>query len=252
MSSDDASLKKMSGHVRESDFAQLVGGSVYDGPPTDKTDVIDGQGGSHSIKGGQWWQIFLYSRSRFENNTGFIDLGNVASLMIRCIDSLPEDWEAYKMNKEPAKHRLQEPMRLLKAELVKPDIRPAFYEKAIFNGKEVDYWSLRPLYIHQDKETEFHIFAREDVVRVLSDELDIQNSRARGRGQTDAQKVIFRLNKNVGEIELRTDRLEKYRLAKMRLHGPSILDLLTHIIPGERQITDELIAHGNAIQTFRI
>ena len=254
MDPDDARFKKMTGHVRESDFAELIGGTVYNGSHIDKTDVTDAQGYGHSIKGGTWWQIFLYSRNRLETNTEFQNLGNVGNLMIRCIDALPEDWDLYQEEYEKflAKRRLQEPMRLLMSEIRKPHIKPAFFEKAIFNGEEVDYLTVRPLYIPKDKETEFHIFAKKDVVDILSSNLDVQNSKARSRTQTDDQKVIFRLEKNVGEVELRTDRREKHRLTKFRLNSQSIFQLLTDNLPERNELTDEIICYGDAIRTFRL
>ena len=45
-------------------------------------------------------------------------------------------------------------------------------------------------------------------------------------GRLGAQKVIFRYrNRNVGEIEIRTDR-QNYKRAKWRFHAPYILGLL--------------------------
>ena len=82
MTSEQASLKKISGHVNEYDFAELIGGEVNLGAPTDKKDVIDRQHRSHSVKGGTWWQIFLYARSRLLHNTIFRGIGNLADFMI--------------------------------------------------------------------------------------------------------------------------------------------------------------------------
>ncbi len=42
--------------------------------------------------------------------------------MIQCIDAFPENFSDYKMDKQSAKYRLQEPMRLLKEEIEKPEI----------------------------------------------------------------------------------------------------------------------------------
>lgn len=74
----------------------------------------------------------------------------------------------------------------------------------------------------------FHLFSAQDVVSLLSTKLQIENSRARGRGQMDAQKVIFRYDdRNVGEIEIRTDSKVHYKQAKWRFNSASILTLLT-------------------------
>ena len=52
------------------------------GGNTEKTDVLDSEGRSYSVKGSKFWQVFLYSRYRLVNNTEFHDMGNIANLMI--------------------------------------------------------------------------------------------------------------------------------------------------------------------------
>ena len=251
MSSKAASYKKRSGHVNEQHFAYLIDGDVV-GDRTDKTDVIDQESNTYTVKGGEWWQIFLYGRDRFVTNTEFREIGNVANLLIECIDAFPEDRSDYLESKTYFKERLQEPMRQLKDEICKPTIFLQLLSKAIFNGDEVNYLSILPKELSSQSvlsdQKHFHLFSAEDVVNLLSTKLGVENSRARGRGQMDAQKVIFRYrNRNVGEIEIRTDSDIHYRQAKWRFNSPAILSLLRTNLPVTYVEDRQVSVYGSAI-----
>ena len=259
MSTAVASRKKTTGHKNERSFAALIGGDVERLPHTGKTDVRDKHGSTYSVKGGTWWQIFLYRRSRFETNTFFTGdtIGRVPELMVACIDAFPEGYGVYRADRERYKLRLQAPMRRLRDELVKPRLLRAFLEKALFNGGEVDYFVILPkeLTNEPDARKKFHVFARADVIRVLGNALEVTNSRAQsGRAdQFDAQKVLFRYHrKNCGEFEIRTDSDRHYREAKFRVNGPTILRILTHAMKSQVKIGDQIIAYGNAAEAFNI
>ena len=255
MSPEDASLKKIAGHVNEYDFADIIGGEVNLGSQLDKKDVLDPQHRSHSVKGGSWWQIFLYSRNRLETNTILQGIGNIAPVMIRCLDSFPEKFQDYDNDKITAKTALQAPMRELCLELQKPNIMPAFISKAMFNGGEVNYLSVLPIHIPTESEKEikiFHVFDQTDVVSVLSADLQIANSRARNRNEMDDQKVILRFaERNVGEIEVRSDK-SNYRRMKLRLNSSRMYSLLTSRIDPRELKSPKVFAYGNATRTFNI
>ncbi len=256
MTSEQASLKKISGHVNEYDFAEIIGGEVNLGSPTDKKDVIDQQHRFHSVKGGTWWQIFLYSRSRLLTNTIFQGLGNIANIMIQCIDAFPENRNDYLKDKQLSKTRLQQPMHLLKQEIEKPNIFPALLEKSLFNGGEVNYLSILPNNLPNTlplAKKHFHIFSQKDVVTLLSTHLEIKNSKARNSQQMDNQKVIFRFNnKNLGEIEIRTDSERHYREIKWRLNSPAIFGILTSNLKSKTLANQQISIYGSARTTFSI
>lgn len=246
-----ASYKKRTGHVNEQHFAYLIGGDVV-GDRTDKTDVIDKAYNTYSVKGGEWWQIFLYGRDRFVTNTEFREIGNVANLLMDCIDAFPVDRSDYLTDKVYFKKRLQDPMRRLKDEIRKQGIFPQLLSKAIFNGDEVGFLSILSKDLSRQDvpldQKHFHLFSAEDVVRLLSTKLQIENSRARGRGQMDAQKVIFRYsNRNVWEIEIRTDSNVHYKQAKWRFNSPSILNLLRTNLPVIYVEDRQVSVYGSAI-----
>ena len=227
MSSRQASYKKRRGRINERHFVELIGGDVVSG--VEKTDVIDPQYNTYSVKSGEWWQIFLYGRERFVTNTEFQGIGNVANLIIRCIDVFPESQKDYKADKITVKKRLQPAMRDLCAEILKPTIFSQLLSKGIFNGDEVDYLSVLPKSLSDTvlSQKHFHVFAAEDVVSLLSTHLKVENTKAQNRNQMDALKVGFRYNnRRVGEIEIRTDRPEKYKLVMWRLNSPAMLGLL--------------------------
>ena len=142
MTSKHASIVKISGHVNEGHFAKLINGQVNPGTHTDKRDVIDSFGRSHSVKAGTWWQIFLYGKQRLENDNLLKGIGNLAEILVNCIDAYPLDYYAYKTNKVEARLNLQPHMRELNAELSKENIMKAFLEKALFDGGNAEFLSI--------------------------------------------------------------------------------------------------------------
>lgn len=250
-----ASRKKVTGHKNERTFAALIGGDVGRLPHTGKTDVRDRRGRTYSVKGGTWWQIFLYRRSRFETNTVFQGrtIGRVPELMVACIDAFPEERSSYLANRDRYKLRLQVPMRRLRDELSKPRFLRAFLNKALFNGGEVDYFVILPKELTNvsDARKKFHVFAREDVVRALADVMEITNSVARRSGEFDAQKVLFRYQeKNFGEFEIRTDSNQHYREAKFRVNGPTVLRILKRSVKPAQKTNGQIIVYGSASKLF--
>ena len=216
MTSERASLKKIGGHLREHEFAALISGEVSADSGQEKKDVIDQQHKWHSVKGGTYWQIFLYRRSRLVSNTILQAIGGVSEALIACIDALPDDRAEYKRNPLPYKLAIQAPMLRLAETLNDDRVRAAFYEKALFNGGEVQYLSVI------DFDEIWHVFPSRFVVNYLSN-LVISNSKAFCAGQFDAQKVLIKDGVNIGEIELRTDSDQHYREAKFRINGKKLL-----------------------------
>ncbi len=252
MSSETASLKKIGGHITEHDFAEIIGGEVNLGNQQAKKDVIDKSHRTHSVKGGSYWQIFLYRRSHWENNTVFRGLGDISKIMIECLDCFPDNRDDYEKDKKKYKKLLQEPMRKLLKELSKEKILPAFLSKAIFNDGEVDY-----LTIKRD-DGSFHVFAKEDVLPVLIKSFRLQNSIARNSKQHSDQKVVLRLERgdgkivNAGEIEVRNDSDTHYREMKCRFTSRLIYELLTNKITYKQIKHAKVTAYGRAIKTFNI
>ena len=256
MTTEHAREVKVSGHRNEDDFASLIGGEVNLGSHTDKKDVIDRQHRSHSVKAGTWWQIFLYGRERLRTNTIFQGLGQVANIMVDCIDAYPADRDDYVSDPIAAKERLQPHMRRLLAELQQPNIFRAFLDKALFDGGNADYLSIFLGRANTDiEEKVFHIFHKDEVVNALAADVELRNSKARNRNQMDDQKVTFRSrlhNKVIGEIEDRHDSRGHYKQMKFRLNARSVFDILEHHIEGARQLDSQVIAYGRAARLFRL
>ena len=258
MTSEHARQVKQAGHRNEHDFASLIGGEVNLGARTDKKDVIDAQHRSHSVKAGTWWQVFLYSRERLKTNTIFQGLGkgNLAEIMISCLDCYPEDRKDYLSNKTDVRLRLQKQMRNLLAELDEPRTFRAFLDKALFDGGNADYLSIFPGPARKNKkEKTFHIFHKDDVVKAISSNLTLRNSKARNANQMDDQKVIFWSmfhRRNMGEIEDRHDSPRHYREMKCRLNAKDVFEILTHEITKTSRKSGQVIAYGKATRTFGI
>ena len=255
MTSDQASEVKIAGHLNEHDFAELIGGEVNLGAHTDKKDVIDRQHRSHSVKAGVWWQIFLYSRERLKTNTIFQGIGNVADIMVDCIDAYPPKFQDYKAEKLQAKTRLQPQMQRLLAELQQPKIFNAFLNKALFDGGNADYLSLFPGKARIDKSKKiFHVFHKDEVVAILASDVTLRNSKARNAREMDDQKVTFMSvlhGKNIGEIEDRHDSPAHYREMKFRLHAESVFKILKNNIKEKKRARPQVYTYGKAVRLFR-
>jgi len=255
MSSNQASEVKIAGHVNEYDFAKLIGGQVDTTSPTQKKDVMDYHNRSYSVKGGTWWQIFLYGRDRFVTNTIFQEMGNVADIMIACIDAFPPDYNDYKSNKIEAKKRLQPHMRALLVELQKPEIFRTFLEKALFDIGNVEYLSvfLGAAKLDANKKI-FHVFHKDDVIAALMSDITLRNSKARNNTQMSDLKVTFLSNlhrRNIGEIEDRHDSAIHYRQMKFRLNAKDVCEVLANYIKQRHQALPQVITYGKAVNLFR-
>uniref|UniRef100_A0A7V5XFS7 Uncharacterized protein n=1 Tax=Thermodesulfobacterium geofontis TaxID=1295609 RepID=A0A7V5XFS7_9BACT len=222
MTSEKASKIKKRGHENAREFAERLGlGKEFKSDLTAKKDVIDTFGHSYSVKSGEKkWQIFLYGETRFKHNTEF-GATEFSKLFLECIYAFPERREEYLKNKNTYKSQLQEPMRKL-CELLQDKNKLRFLlNKSIFNSGEVDFLVVK-------EKNSFHVFWRDDVVEVLSENLEVVNSKKRQREQFDDQKVVFKyLGKTIGEIEMRNDSDVHYREVKFWLSKGKTLELLT-------------------------
>ena len=225
------------------------------GSPTKKADVLDGQGRTHSVKAGIWSQIFLYRRDRLITDTFLLGIGDLADTMVACLDAFPHTREGYLADKNMAKLKLQEPMRRLQVELSEPNRLSAFLEWAIFDGGNVDYFSITPGPANRSRDTKiFHIFDKGDVVSALADDIEVRNSKARNSRETNDQKVTFKTGlyrRNIGELEERHDGTSHYREMKFRLNTKDVYGVLEAAIPRRDEVSGQLIVYGNAITRFR-
>lgn len=256
MTSSQAREVKVQGHVNERQFAALIGGHVNKGSHTDKKDVLDQNDGTHSVKAGEWWQIFLYGRDRIATNTMFQALGDTGEILLECIDSFPENYDDYLANKDAAKQAVRPHMKNLLAELQKPKIGRAFFEKALFDGGNADYLSVYP-YPGRARDLlekkSFHIFHKDDVVQALMGDISFANSQARRKGQVSEQKVVLKsslLGRQIGEIEIRTDRKDHYRRVKFRLNSEAMTQILKDSLPPAAKPSGKIYTYGKAVQPF--
>lgn len=254
MSSEKASFVKRKGHERERIFVKLIGvNSEYKNNRQAKKDVVDDNGDAHSLKGGQYWQIFLYRYNRINNDPGFKVMNGIGQLIIKCMECFPDNFEEYQKDKAKSKNKLKEPMEEIKNKLLHKDKLEAFLSKSLFNSGEVQYLTIF------DEEENIHIFYNLDVVRILKEKLDVVNSKARNVNQFDNQKVVFYVNKIcVGEIEMRNDSKQHYREIKFRLHGYKILNYLKEYINDVQKPTtingianEKITLYGQAIKKFK-
>ena len=250
MSPKKASEVKIKGHANEEHFAQLIGGEVNKGSHTDKKDVIDKHHRSHSVKSGAYWQVFLYGRDRLSTDIIFQGLGDIADIMVACIDSYPKEYGDYLKDKKASKLRLQPNMRHLLKELQKPKILASFFDKALFDGGNADFLSLYPGPARDDEEKkEFHVFHKDDVVDALMKSISLRNSKARTKSQMDDQKVVFDSElhgRSMGEIEDRHDSKGHYREMKCRFKSSIVFDILGQQIEEREEPYPRVFTYGKA------
>jgi len=247
MTSEKASFVKRKGHADAREFAEVLGiGKEFKSNPTAKKDVIDSEGYSYSVKSGEKkWQIFLYGKSRFLENFTFKSMDGLSEIFLECIESFPESRKEYLNDKRKYKEKLKEPMRKLCQKLQDKKLLAGFIDKSMFNSGEVDFLVIK------EKE-QFHVFWGRDVVKVLTENLRVENSKARSSLQLDDQKVVFKFSgKTLGEIEMRNDSDIHYREVKFWMGKNQTLDLLkSKIFPSERA-SERLILYGTAIKKLR-
>ena len=241
-SSEQARAYRQRGHDNALRFAHAIGlDKDYRNDRQAKKDVIDPSGDAHSLKSGaKKWQIFLYSRSRFESDDGFQALNGVGSLLIHCIDAFPPSYEDYRRDPRPSKERLRTPMRELKDRFQRKALLRAFLMKSIFNGGEVNYLTV----LHSDDR--FHVFRNTEVIALFGRELEVTNS----TGNPPEQKVLFRRDgRNLAELEMRNDSKAHYQEIRLNMLVEPAMECLLEIEPVS-EFSPDVICHGEAIKTF--
>jgi len=250
MTTEAAQRVKLAGHEAEKEFARLIGGQVYLG--SGKKDVIDAQNNIHSVKSGEKkWQIFLYSRKRFEESIGFLG----AKFFINCIDAFPEKRRNYLRDKNKFKLKLQEPMRNLRDFLSGAsdscflhNNKIIFLQEAIFHSSEVDYFTIK-------EDLAFHVFDAGEVIKTIDESISLENSKTSQDDQMDDQKVILKLLDSgitIGEIEMRNDSKVHYRQIKFWMDKVKTLLLLKSKIAFKKRNSEEIFSYGKATKRFKL
>lgn len=247
LDSDEARRVRQQGYDDAKEFARDIGlPSDYKNDPQAKKDVIDPSGDAHSVKGGiKKWQIFLYGINRFWEDDAFVAMNGVGELLPQCIQAFPAKFSAYEKDKLRAKERLRKPMKKL-AKLMSDEnhILRAFLNKALFNGGEVKYLTIK----HDEA---FHVFLNTDVIGVMSANLEVCNSKQKAAGQMSDQKVLFRYKGlNLGELEMRNDSPIHYRQVRFNMIKPKVMGLLFEHIPRTMEYNDKVYVYGNASKVF--
>ncbi len=246
LNSDDARKVRQQWHDDALEFALSIWlNQDYKNDQKAKKDVIDPSWDAHSVKSGEKkWQIFLYWVSRFELDEAFAAMNWVWQILINCINAFPLKFSDYEKNKIEYKEKLREYMRALKERLSLPMRLKAFLWKAMFNGWEVDYLTIKDWWV-------FHIFYYKDVITVLSDNFEVQNSQARSIWQFPEQKVILRYNgNNVWEIEMRNDSETHYREIRFNMMKVKFMKLIFEKIKNKSKFCDNVFVYWEATKRF--
>jgi len=243
-SSDEARRYRQQGHDDALLFATSIGlNEDYKNDAKAKKDVIDPSGDAHSVKSGKKkWQIFLYGLNRFSND--FRVMNGIGELLIECIRAFPESFEEYQSSKPEAKERLRPHMVALAEKLKSEHRLETFLNKSLFNGGEVNYLTI----LENDK---FNVFWGKEVSKVMADNLEVDNSKARQKGQFSEQKVVLKYKGvNLGEIEMRNDSPVHYREIRFNMVKPKAMKLLFENIKEKKEFNKDVIMYGEAIRHF--
>lgn len=246
MTSDSARSVRQAGHDDAAEFAKLIGlSSNYKNDKQAKKDVIDPFGDAHSVKSGKKrWQIFLYHKSRFENDSAFQTMNGVGQIFIQCLKLFPDNFYEYKSNKNRYKQELRSLMIELKNKLSEKRRLKSFLEKSFFNGNEVKYLTIKV-------DDQFHVFYAQDVVESISANCIVENSKARREGEISEQKVLIKYeNTNLGEIEIRNSSPNHFREVLFVVNRKKALELLYNKIKTEKTYVERVLLHGSAIKKF--
>ena len=251
MTSDQARQVREQGHLDAKEFARIIGvGDDYQNGATDKKDVVDQNGDTHSLKSGETrWQIFLYSVTRFKEDVIYKVMGGVGdgvgNLILECLNCFPDSFEEYLENKNKYKTLLKSKMISLCGKLQDKDVFAAFLVKSIFNCGEVNYLTIK-------NDEKFHVFLSNDVVESVVENVERQMSKLRGRDQMHYQKVVLvHDDVNVGTIEIRHDSTSHYKQAVFALNKADIFRLLTSKITNKQEWGDKVVVYGKAINKFK-
>jgi hypothetical protein len=282
-SSEVASQKKISGHIQETDYAQLISADTLSG--TQKGDVRDQKGRLHSVKSGKKWQIFLYRPERIKSCT-------YLNVLLPCLDVFPKNYSTYEKDRvrcieykeKYVKDHGRSKAKLLKNEDVIHELGPNSYvtskfelstktslvcsdlkdkvflrnflDESIFNSAEVSYLVVKDSTYLNDNF--FKIFDRNDVLDVLVEKLTPEVSKA-GHVPEDfnveGQKTLLCYknkngkNKNIVEIEVRNDGPVHYRELRFNMYSRDALLLLleSDLRKVFKQIKQNVFAYGAAV-----
>jgi len=247
MTAEKARNVRKQGNDDAKEFAHLIGlQSDYKNDLKAKKDVIDFNGDAHSVKSGQsYWQIFLYSGSRFETDSSFKTMNGIGQIILDCINAVPSDKTQYQQNKIDCKNKIAVFMVRLKEKLQDKYRFETFLRKAVFEGSQVSYLTIK-------QNNKFHVFWHDDVIRVFLNEFAVTNSGS-VKGSVPNQKVLFKIDgKNCGEIEMRNGECYHHKEMKFRLHKSKIFNLLVcNIKDAEYYNADRrIIVYGRAVKKF--
>ncbi len=240
MTSEKARRVKERGHKKEFLYANLIKGKIIRG--TKKEDVEDLKGNIHSLKGGGEitgmsgrhgkWQIFLYKRSRFEEENNF----SGRELFIGLLNSFPKTYLEYQSNKLVVKENIKIWMQKLKDFLRIVENRTNFFKKSFFDDR-VDF------FIIYDDES-FYVFDKEEVINSFVNFLEVDNN-------STLQKIVFKhKNRIVAELECRTTDDGKYPAILFNMLKRQAFDLLVEKIIINKSLNPVLKVYGKAIGYF--
>ncbi|MCZ2223518.1 MAG: hypothetical protein LC122_07795 [Chitinophagales bacterium] len=246
MSTEKARYVRKKGHDDAKIFAKLIGlSSDYQNDPKAKKDVIDLSGDAHSVKSGtKRWQLFLYGINRIKNDDFFQTMNGIGQLLIECVQAFPNNIQEYLKDKQAAKERCRIPMRKLKELLQEKRRVRAFINKAMFNGGEVDYLTVKD-------ENKYHVFLNNDVISAFANSIEVENSKAITKNQIPEQKVIFKFHgTNLAELEIRNSGENHYREILFVMNKRKMMELLYENIPQTNVYNDKVLVYGNATKKF--
>jgi hypothetical protein len=260
----DARRYKKAGHQNEDEFGVIFGGSNDGLAPQGKTDWVDKDGNTYTIKSGlnkttgfwtKHWQIFLYGLGRIKSDKDFMG-DPQGKLLANLLESFPSESSGYFADKAKAKEilvtipktikgaeRLEEFQKGLKGkanqyfesknrlrkvtESLSASLESLESRRNFFRKAFFNNNEVSRLAIEEGRN--YVIYSREDVVEILAINLSPSISNAGSRFDDlniPGQKVVFKYQgRNIAELEVRNEE-SHYREIRFNAHARKIATLL--------------------------
>lgn len=177
-------------------------------------------------------QVFLYSKSRFEDDKDF----PARDIILDIFSCYPSTYKEYSDNKEIVKKLVAVQMKRLKTFLEDTENRKNFLDRIFFDRK-VDFFVV----YHDDI---FHTFDKTQVWEIFLKHLEIDNNES-------FQKVVFKYKVIFAEIEMRTTEGNKYPSMFMPMNKGIMFGLLTEKIKDKKELKPNLWLYGRAIKNYK-
>jgi len=254
MSSEKASKVKLDGHENEGGLSSTLGNNASVIPGQGKTDVKYFDKNLSAKKKCIRIQFSLYAI-----DSKYWTESDISEYCKDCCKIFPENFDDYLNNKDKFKEELKIPISKLYEVLKKKENLKEYLKHIILNVDEIDYITmLNDNNIHE-------IYDSNEFIDILIDNIIVETSKCRKKGDTEKNKVLFKINVqkntkkgikmnsvNLIENEIRCSSKGHYKEWLCVCNRNRLLKLLNDKI-NEKEITHDgkIMLMGKSITNFK-